>query len=119
VSTAQLVTVQRGDRACRLIEWRPWAQPNNSLLGHCAVAFAGGWVVHAIPVFRRADGSLSVGVPNAAQLDTEGRIKQRDGKRDYKNILTFETTEARERWRHLVLGALAAGGITGAPEVSP
>ena len=100
------------------MEWKPWSQSTSSLIGHCAVAFTGGWVVHGIPVFRRADGTLSVGVPNAAQLDAEGRIKQRDGKRDYKSILTFETTEARERWQRLVLGALAAGGITGTPEAS-
>jgi hypothetical protein len=108
------VTLQRTDRACRLIEWKPWPFDNPSLIGHCAIAFAGGWVVHLIPVFRRGDGSLSVGVPNAAQLDAEGRIKQRDGKRDYKPILTFETAEARERWQRMVLGALAAAGITGA-----
>ena len=74
-AVAMSVTLQRAGRACRLVEWKPWSQPNNSLLGHCAVAFAGGWVVHAIPVFRRVDGSLSVGAPNAAQLDTDGRIK--------------------------------------------
>jgi hypothetical protein len=111
--------VARTDRVCRLVEWKPWSQPNPSLIGHCAVAFAGGWIVHAIPVFRRADGSLSAGAPNAAQLDGEGRIKQRDGKRDYKAILTFETTEARDRWQSMVLGALAAGGITSAAEASP
>jgi hypothetical protein len=111
--------VARTDRACRLVEWTPWPFDNPSLIGHCAVAFAGGWVVHAIPVFRRGDGSLSVGVPNAAQLDAEGRIKQRDGKRDYKSILSFETSEARERWQRMVLRALAAGGITSASEAAP
>jgi hypothetical protein len=112
------VTLQRTDRTCRLVQWAPWSQPNPSLIGHCAVAFAGGWVVNSIPVFRRADGSLSIGVPNAAQLDGDGRIKQRDGKRDYKSILTFQTVEGRERWQRLVLGALADGGITGAPEAT-
>jgi hypothetical protein len=73
---------------------------DHNLIGHCVVAFGGGWVVHGIPVFRRADGSLSVGVPNAAQL------------------LSFETTEARERWRRMVLGALAASGIVFAPEAA-
>jgi hypothetical protein len=115
---SRALTLPRTDRACRLIECKPWPFDNPSLIGHCTVAFSGGWVVHAIPVFRRADGSLSVGVPNAAQLDAEGRIKQRDGKRDYKSILTFETTEARERWQRLVLGALAAAGITGAAETA-
>jgi hypothetical protein len=111
-------TLQPTDRACRLIEWKPWPFDNPSLIGHCAIAFSGGWVVHAIPAFRRADGSLSVGVPNAAQLDGDGRIKQRDGKRDYKSILTFETTDARERWQRMVLAALADGGITGAPVIA-
>ena len=116
--TTQQLVVPRTERSCRLVEWKPWSQPNPSLLGHCAIAFAGGWVVHSIPVFRRGDSSLSVGVPNAAQLDAEGRIKQRDGKRDYKPVLSFETTEARERWQRMVLGALAAGGITGTPEAA-
>jgi hypothetical protein len=109
------LTLQRTESACRLVEWKPWSQPNPSLIGHCAVAFAGGWVVHAIPVFRRGDGSLSIGVPNAAQLDAEGRIKQRDGKRDYKSILSFETADARERWRRMVLAALTDAGIGGTP----
>ena len=112
MSAAQLVTAQRGDRACHLAQWTPWPFDNPSLIGHCAIAFTGGWVVHAIPVFRRADGSLGVGVPNAAQLDADGRVKQRDGKRDYKPILSFETSEARDRWQRLVLGALAAAGFT-------
>jgi hypothetical protein len=108
----------RSERACRLVAWKPWPFPNNSLIGHCAVAFAGGWVVHDIPVFRRADDTLSVGVPNTAQLDGEGRIKLKDGKRQYTSVLSFETAEGRARWKRLVLGALAAGGITGAPETS-
>jgi hypothetical protein len=116
----QAVAVPRPDRACRLIEWKPWSQPNPSLIGHCAIAFAGGWVVHAIPVFRRADGMLSVGVPNLPQLDSEGRVKLKpDGKRDYKAVISFEGAEARERWRRMVLDALAAGGITGAAEAAP
>jgi hypothetical protein len=71
-------------------------------------------VVHQIPVFRSKDG-LSVGVPNAAQLDSEGRVKMRDGKRQYTSVLSFETADGRERWRRLVLGALAQGGIGGEP----
>jgi hypothetical protein len=92
--------------------WKPWPFENPSLIGHASVAFAGGWVVHDIPVFRIKDGNLSVGVPNAAQLDAEGRIKLKlDGKRDYKPILSFETAEAKERWQRLVRGALADAGI--------
>jgi hypothetical protein len=91
------------------------AFPNPSLIGHCAIAFAGGWIVNAVPVFRRGDGSLSVGVPNAAQLDAEGRIKLKDSKRQYVAVLAFETTEARERWQRMILAALADAGVA-APE---
>src|SRR5690348_5525562 len=109
-ATQHSVTVPRA-AACRLVEWKPWSAPNNPLIGHCSIVFAGGWVVHSIPVFRRTDGSLSIGVPNAAQLDTDGRVKLRDGKRQYTPVFSFESAEARERWQRLVLGALAAAGI--------
>jgi hypothetical protein len=109
------IAPRRAERSCRLVQWAPWPFPNPALLGHCSVAFAGGWVVHQIPVFRGKDG-LSVGVPNAAQIDSDGRIKLRDGKRQYAAVLSFETGEGRERWRRLVLGALAAGGIGDAPQ---
>jgi hypothetical protein len=103
-------TAPSAERVCRLVQWTPWPFPNPSLLGHCSIAFAGGWVVHQIPVFRSKDG-LGVGVPNAAQIDADGRIKLRDGKKQYTAMLSFETTEGRERWRRMVLGALAVGGI--------
>ena len=96
---------------CRLVRWTPWPFENPALIGHCSVAFTGGWCVHSIPVFRRGDGSLSVGAPDIPVLDREGRIRLRpDGKRHYTKLLTFETAEARERWSAL-LGALAAGDI--------
>jgi hypothetical protein len=57
--------------------------------------------------------------PNAPEADAEGRIKLRDGKKQYWPVLTFETPEARERWQRLVLGALAAAGITAVPEAAP
>jgi hypothetical protein len=65
----------RNTPVATLRNWTPWPYPNSSLIGHCEVIFAGGWVVSGIPVFRRSDGSLSVGQPNAAQLDRDGRIK--------------------------------------------
>ena len=67
---------------------------------------------------RRSDGTLSAGGPNAAQLDTDGRIKLKDGKRQYSAVLSFESNEGGERWQRLVLGALAAGGITSTPETA-
>jgi hypothetical protein len=107
------------ERPCKLLEWKPWPLSNPSLVGHATIAFAGGWTIHAIPIFRRADGSLSAGVPNAAQLDAEGHVRLKDGKRQYTAVVTFETADGRERWQRLVQGALAAGGITGAPETQP
>lgn len=104
----------RDERPCRLIEWKPWPFDSASLIGNCAVSFS-GWVVHQVPVFRKADGSLSIGTPNAAQLEGDGRVKVRDGKRQYSAVMTFETIDARERWRRMVLAALAAGGIVGGP----
>lgn len=109
------VAAPRAERACRLVAWKPWPFENPSLIGHCSVAFAGGWTIHAIPVFRKGDGSISPGTPDIPQLDREGRIKLRDGKRWYEKALTFETTEGRERWRRMVLAALADAGIGGAP----
>jgi hypothetical protein len=108
--------VAREARVARLVDWKPWPFDNPSLIGHATVAFWGGWVVAAIPIFRKGDGSLSAGVPNEAQLDGDGRVKLKpDGKRSYSAIITFETADGRARWQRAVLGALAAGGITGAP----
>jgi hypothetical protein len=71
------------------------------------------FIAGTIPVFRRADGTLSVGVPSAPQLDREGRVKLKpDGKREYKASVSFETPEGRDRWQRLVLGALADAGVT-------
>jgi hypothetical protein len=106
----------RVERACRLIEWKPWPVPSPSLIGHATVSFS-GWTVRSIPVFRRGDGSLSVGTPSAAEIDSEGRIKQRDGKRQYLAVISFDTAEARERWQRSILAALAAAGVSG--EVQP
>jgi hypothetical protein len=112
------VQAPRAERVCRLLEWRPWPFPNPSLLGHCSVSFSGGWCVHRVPVFKRADGTISVSTPEAADVDREGRAKLKpDGKRSYTKIITFETASARERWQQSILAALAAAGISG--EVQP
>lgn len=112
----QLTTERRqpGEHA-RLVKYEPWPLPNPALIGHCAIAFAGGWTVHDIPVFRTAGGGLSAGVPSIPHLDRDGRVKLKpDGKRDYSALLGFETKAARERWQRLVLGALVDAGIGGA-----
>jgi hypothetical protein len=108
----QAVLAPRAERLCRLLEWRPWPHPNPSLIGHCSVGFAGGWQVHRVPVFRKGDGSLSVGAPDAPDVDADGRIRLKpDGKKSYWKVITFETAGARERWQRAVLAALADGGI--------
>jgi hypothetical protein len=106
----QSIAPRRTERSCRLLQWTP-VENNPSLIGRATIAFAGGWVVVGIPIFRRAGGSLSAGVPNSAQLDAEGRVKVRDGKRQYTSILTFETAEAKARWQRAVLAALSDAGI--------
>ena len=107
---------RRTESSCRLVEWKPWPFENPSLIGHCSIAFAGGWCVHRIPVFRKADGSLSIGTPDAADVDRDGRIKLKpDGKKSYWKVISFETTEARERWQRMILAALADAGVA-APE---
>jgi hypothetical protein len=107
----------RAERVCRLVGWQPWPGTNSSLIGHATISFS-GWVVHRVPVFRKADRTLSVGTPSAPEIDAEGRIKTRDGKRQYWPVITLENNESRERWQRSVLAALAAGGI-GAGEVQP
>jgi hypothetical protein len=78
-----------------LVESKPWTFPNNSLLGHATVSFPGSWTIRKIPVFKRGDGSLSVGTLSTAEFDADGMIRVgRDGKKTYTNLVAFETKEA-------------------------
>jgi hypothetical protein len=104
------IVAPRPAPACRLVDWKPWHKPNPSLLGHATVAFS-GWTIHAVPVFRGRDGSLSAGGPSAPILDADGRQKvDGAGKKQYQAIVTFEGN-GRDIWTRAVLGALAAAGI--------
>lgn len=95
----------------RLVEYKPWPQPNPSLLGKASVDFS-GWIVHDIPIFRKADGGLSVGWPSAALVDADGQ-QRRDakGKRAYWAVITFANNDAKARWERSVLSALEAAGV--------
>lgn len=105
---------------CRVANWTPWAMPNPSLVGHADITFPGGWKICGVPIFRTKTGGFSAGVPNAPDLDRDGRIKtSADGKRVYRPLLQFETAAARERWNAAVLGALADAGISAPAEVTP
>jgi hypothetical protein len=100
---------QPGDGA-KLLTFRPWDRPG-SLRGHADVDFS-GWQVYRIAIFRRDDGSLSVGSPTAPELDAEGRHRiGDDGKRVYWPLIRFGSREARQRFERTVLAALAAAGV--------
>ncbi len=58
---SQQITPCCAERICRLVQWAPFKN-NPSLIGRATIAFAGGWIVVGIPIFRSKDG-LSVGVP--------------------------------------------------------
>ncbi len=85
----QQVESRRTESSCRLIEWKPWSFENPSLLGHCSIAFAGGWVVRRISVFRKA--SLSIGAPDAADVDRDGQIREKPDDKIFIRRLEWQT----------------------------
>ena len=115
-AATDLVRAAEPLRTCRSVEWKSWPFPNNSLVGHATVSYA-GWT--RIPGFKRGDGSLSVGMPSTAEADAEGRIRVGyDGKKTYTNLVAFETKEAETRCERLIAAALdaaRAGEGDGAP----
>jgi hypothetical protein len=105
--------VARSERGCRVIDWKPF--DTGGLIGKATITFAGGWTVAGIPIFRRADGSLSAGTPDAPLVDASGnQLRDAEGKRRYSKIISFENAAARDRWNRAVLAALADAGIGGA-----
>jgi hypothetical protein len=64
----------RAPTASWLVSWTPRPFENRHLR-HRSIAFSGGWVVHQIPVLLSNDGTVTVGTPNAANLDRYARIK--------------------------------------------
>jgi hypothetical protein len=100
--------------ACRLVQWRPWKGDNPHLVGHADVSF-NGLVIHSVPIFLTREGTWSVGFPTAAQIDAEGKIKLKDGKRQYASVVSVESYEAKERWQSAILRALYAAGIGTGP----
>jgi hypothetical protein len=119
--SASVPTVAQASRvaAAVLTEWKPISPPRGTLLGYASVRFAGGWIVSAIPIFNRDGGGLSAGVPRQPQIGADGKVRVgEDGKQQWKSIISFDSGDARRRWDQSVLGALAAGGITGVPELT-
>jgi hypothetical protein len=106
-----VVAIPRPDPPARLLGYRPWDRPG-SLHAHCDVDIS-GFQFFRVPIFVRADGTWSVGVPSAPELDGEGRHRiDENGKRLYWPLLKFSSRERRQRWERLVLNALADAGIT-------
>jgi hypothetical protein len=114
---AEARALDRPTPACRLVNWRLTPRPGGALLGYATVDFS-GWTIVDIPIFRDADGSLAVGTPSAPDLGPDGRQRERDGKRQWRPILTFSAPDARARRQRAVLAALDAGGITAAGRAS-
>lgn len=99
----------------RVLNWAP-VDGNPALLGRVTIAFAGGWIVNSIPVFKRADGSLTAGVPSAPIVGSDG-VHQRDeaGKKRYAPLIGFSDRDARARWEIMILAALEAASIGATP----
>jgi hypothetical protein len=104
------------DRSSRLISYRPWSG-DPYLIGHADVSFD-GWIIHRIPIFRRKDGTLNVGVPDTVVLDRDGTAKKLAGRPPaptggrllHSPQVSIATDDDKTRWRNAVLSALAEGG---------
>jgi hypothetical protein len=109
----QSLTLPRGERPCRITQWLPFG--SGALLGKATVEFRNGLVISGVPVFRKGDGSLSVGTPDCPLVDSQGmQLRDADtGKRRYGKVVSLATQEARERWNATITSALADAGITG------
>jgi hypothetical protein len=118
MSTTTIVAHRPAERIARMLEWRPSAG-NSSLLGKATIRFAGGWIVSGIPIFRRADGSLSAGTHDAPLVGPDGvQLLDDAGKGRYGKVISFDGTEARRRWNDAVIAAVSEGGITSATEAA-
>jgi hypothetical protein len=114
--SADDVDIQAPWPNAKLAGWRPaLGNYSGALVGYAAISF-NGIVIQNIPVFRDESGAWTVGQPATVQVDADGRVRLRpDGKRKYDYLVTFETREARETWRSMVLRAMAAAGVRNGP----
>jgi hypothetical protein len=86
-------------------------QNNQYLKARVDVAFPSGLIIHAVSVFRRQNGDLSIVEPNAAMLGKDGKALTDDrGKVRYWPTISFADKAAQERWRRSVLDAIRAMG---------
>jgi hypothetical protein len=109
--TVTLRDERPGRTRVALASWTPWPHGvGGSLAGHADVDFS-GWIVKAIPIFRKGDGTFSAGVPTMPEVDRDGiQLRDQNGKRRYGSLVRF-SGDGKERWQRIVLEALAAGGI--------
>ena len=106
--------VSRPEPLVRLLSFKPAPRAGSTLFGYASVAF-GVLVINDVPIFRTPDGGLSVGVPTAAEIGQDGRQREQDGRKKYRQVLGFLSPEGRSNYEHGVLRALATGGIGVAP----
>jgi hypothetical protein len=110
-----LPALPRGERLCRITNWVPF-DGSGALLGKATVQFRNGLVIAGVPVFRKRDGTLSIGTPDCPLVDSHGmQLRDPDGKRRYGKVVSLATQEARERWNATIIGALGDAGIGAAP----
>jgi hypothetical protein len=96
----------------RLLEWRALANSSTALAGHVTAEMPSGMIIPDIPAFRRADGSLSVGVPSKPLVDGEGRQLRDDaGKRRYAPVISFASPAVKTRWCTAIADLLEAEEI--------
>ena len=78
--------------AARLVEYRPWHEPNDYLIGHCTVAFASGIV--RIELLISVDNPASKRVAERCGYVREGVLRSLHVKQDVR--------EDTEIWSRLV-----------------
>jgi hypothetical protein len=105
---SNILPLDQPRQSARLVSYQPWRGTDPWLIGHAAVDFD-GWIINRIPVFRRKDGTLNVGVPDTVVTDRDGTARKVGGRLLHASLITFSDDAAKARWKAAVLAALAEG----------
>jgi hypothetical protein len=97
-----------------LLEWKPFAGSSGSLLGTATEQQPSEQIVYDVPAFRKADGSVSVGLPSKPLVSSDGiQLRDADGRKRYTKTVDFASASARSRWAAAIAALLEAAGIGG------